>query len=217
MKQVCTDYDVKEQIFRNFACAMDSFSELGVLHKWAPVTHSFLITFVWVDPNNEVVDSSEIKIGTNMTRYDSSQLYKPALLHPLKPGIWKLLLFFNATVLAETKFLIIPEVVKDIKTNEVDPFLLETHSLSGHLTSSPKIEVDTKSSALNSASTLENAQYSQTKILDLVSEFWTFNDICFHSRSTKHLFSNLFCNLNHINSCQVMEWSSFYYDAKSTL
>lgn len=61
MFQVGSDYDLKEQVFRNFGRIMGPFSDPGLIHKWGPGSQ-FSATFVWVDPTNTVAGSYEVKI-----------------------------------------------------------------------------------------------------------------------------------------------------------
>jgi len=115
----CSDFDVKELMFRNFGCIMGPTSSITLLHEWSisedvmdDEVMNFAITFSWLDPLNQTVLSYEESIAfeTPQEMSSSSLLLSstPNLRMPLVPGAWKVLMIFHDIVVAETAFLVAP-------------------------------------------------------------------------------------------------------------
>ncbi|KAK5642064.1 hypothetical protein RI129_008231 [Pyrocoelia pectoralis] len=104
---VSTDYDPKEQTFRNFAQIMGPYSEPTLVFEFnsspevsAKTTN---VSFLWIDPAGRLADLYDTSIDDN---YVTGHI-KPSLKQPLLPGSWTIKLI-HKQVLAEIKFLITP-------------------------------------------------------------------------------------------------------------
>ncbi|KAF5304046.1 hypothetical protein FQA39_LY01831 [Lamprigera yunnana] len=104
---VSTEYDPKEQTFRNFAQIMGPYSEPTLVFEFnsSPEVSakSTNVSFLWIDPVGRLVDLYDTSIDDN---YAIGHI-KPALKQPLLPGVWTVKLIY-IQVLAEIKFLISP-------------------------------------------------------------------------------------------------------------
>jgi protein xylosyltransferase len=129
--QVGSEYDPKEEIFRNYAGLLDSESEVIIQLSWRSgrlVTGSStsvqLLTF---DPTNVVVDVVDVSVNVEGA---TVFVHRPALTRPLRSGLWMVQVVeqstdtqtqFNdrqqqstETVIARRGFLVLPSsVVQD--------------------------------------------------------------------------------------------------------
>ncbi|XP_025094417.1 xylosyltransferase 1-like isoform X3 [Pomacea canaliculata] len=101
--EVGSDFDPKEQIFRNYGRLLGPFDEVALRHVW-DLGKEFTVSMAWVDPANIIAASYDIKIPGSV--FTGS--HKPALNRPLRPGVWTVKLMYNMALVAETQFLIIP-------------------------------------------------------------------------------------------------------------
>ncbi|RWS24278.1 xylosyltransferase 2-like protein [Leptotrombidium deliense] len=221
--QVCSDYDAKEQIFRNFGCLLNPYSEVGVRHKWLPGATNFSATFVWLDSSYTVAGSFEIKIiSADLTSNSPLVLFhKPVFNAPLAPGKWKLLILIDWVIIAETNFVIFPFVFYNgniISHEKVKYF----HS------GPPNLKyIDHNFTAVEALLGFKDKKATYSRILysnshrfgkdlekwveNLVQESWLVQDICYTSRDS------LPCSNAHIDSCSITRWSSLFPDPKSEI
>ena len=52
--QVGTNFDPKEEIFRNYAGLLGPYSDVTLMHSWGAQGSQFTFTAVFVDPSNNV-------------------------------------------------------------------------------------------------------------------------------------------------------------------
>lgn len=105
---MCTDYDVKEDAFRNFGCLIDSQSQLIVQHKWKYLKlandkpfRNYTVYFVWIHPDGKQITlDNEIRLSGNSIKNTkvNSFHFKAQLARPIQPGIWRLLLISNSEI-----------------------------------------------------------------------------------------------------------------------
>ncbi|XP_015918377.2 xylosyltransferase oxt isoform X1 [Parasteatoda tepidariorum] len=216
---VGTDYDLKEQVFRNFGRILGPFSEPGLIHKWGPGT-SFSATFVWVDPTNSVAGSYEVKIESgNQILY-----HKPVFRTPLRPGAWTLKLLYEWELVAETRFLVTPlsvyngqevssEQVKFLHNGPGQPYV--DHDFSNVET---LLGFTNKSTQLRQA--LANSRRFGRDLKEwtdmLVGNFWSTQDTCF-IHQPQHPTGGAVCHDLDLDPCHLTSWSSLAEDPKSII
>ncbi|KAI1292127.1 Xylosyltransferase oxt [Halotydeus destructor] len=216
--KVCSNYDQKEQMSRNFGCIMAPFSEPTIIHKWMLGTQNFTVTFVWIDPANIVAGSFEVKIdkGDPESKWIIMH-HKPTFNKPLRPGIWRVVLMYQWQTIAETRFPIIPFIAYNSKSPDEQQVT--------HLHRGPSLKyIEYNFSSIESLLGLQNSQTSQLRIANanakrfgqdlsswaqnIIAEFYSVKDIC--SVQEDH-------HCSQIQSCDETEWSSSYPDPKSAL
>ncbi|XP_035218232.1 xylosyltransferase oxt-like isoform X2 [Stegodyphus dumicola] len=217
--QVGSDYDLKEQVFRNFGRILGPFSEPGLIHKWGPGPQ-FSATFVWVDPTNTVAGSYEVKIDSgNQVLY-----HKPSFRQPLRPGTWTLKLLYEWELVAETIFLVIPlsfysnhqvssEQVKFLHNGPGQPYVDHDFTNVEAL-----LQFTNKSSQLRQA--LANSRRYGKDLREwtdsLVAAFWSVQDTCFINQP-QHPTGGTLCLDIDLDPCHLTNWSSHSADPKSAI
>uniref|UniRef100_T1INJ3 protein xylosyltransferase n=1 Tax=Strigamia maritima TaxID=126957 RepID=T1INJ3_STRMM len=220
--QVGTDYDQKEQLFRNFARILGPLSELYVMHKWGP-GNAFYATFAWVDPTNTVVTTYEAKILAGV----QVDFHKPPLQRPLRPGVWTVKLLYTWQVVAETKFLVTPtsfmngleighEHVRKKRFVHSGP--IETQKNENFTGVERLLGLSkTKASLLRQANS--NAQRYAKDLLDwidnLTSQFYVVQETCHVGDEFIDGYSG--CANVKIEACHSSRWSSRSPDPKTEI
>lgn len=223
--KVCSDYDMKEQIFRNFACTLHPFSEIGVNHKWSSDGKTnFSVSFVWIDPVEHVAGSFEVQIEWPHQAKNNQQTitlyHKPNFNHPLRPGTWKLSILYKWKPILEMKFLVLPYIFeKGLFLDKTSASNLHNGPVAGkyldhNFTAVERLlKLRTNPSTLDSQA-IRNSQKTNGQLIDwsleLLENFWTIYDVCLVNKLST-------CQRAKINSCQSTPWSSFYPDLKSKL
>ncbi|XP_053953163.1 xylosyltransferase oxt [Anastrepha ludens] len=112
--EVSSDFDLKEQVARNFAKMLGPFSEPVVSFTLTgagsmahnDAAHSYNLTLLWIDPLGRLQDFNELHIEDSHT--DAINYSKAVLKHPLMPGVWTAKLIGRTAIYAQTKFLVVP-------------------------------------------------------------------------------------------------------------
>jgi len=59
---VSSDFDKKEQMSRNFIRLIGPYTEPVLIHQWAAGEHSFTVTFLWLNPYDELINVTSTNI-----------------------------------------------------------------------------------------------------------------------------------------------------------
>lgn len=211
--QVGTNYDQKEQLFRNYESVMSPFSEPNLLHKWGPGP-ALAATFIWIDPANSVAGSYEVKIETG----PQLNVHKPVFRQPLRPGIWTVKLMYMWTQVAETKFLVTPlsfmngveisaDHVKFVHNGPGRPYVEHNVSMVEKF-----LGLSIKEAAVRQAGA--NALRFGKDLLDwidsLSSQFYVIQDTCSVNKDTP-------CSVLELDECSSVSWSPSSPDVKSEI
>ncbi|CAG2159896.1 unnamed protein product, partial [Oppiella nova] len=220
--QVCSDFDVKELIFRNFGCILGPFAQPVAMHKWQHLKGEPLgTTFVWVDPINTVAASYEVKVEANATS-DQPLLQRPQLNTPLRPGVWRLIVLHKWIVIAEHKFLVTPLLFHN-KTKVNKDYAKHLHSgpqrtYTSHNFSAIEMFLGLKNS-VDTTNGIKNSRKSGDHLLtwihDLYSQFWFTQRMCYIPATTSRGL-DIDCGL-HLLPCHSTDWSPRSPDPKSDI
>ena len=210
--QVGTDYDVKEQIFRNFGKLIGVNSRVSLCHSWSdgkPVE----VGFSWIDPAGIVAHYESVKIekGRQVLHLD------PDLKTPLRPGEWVIKVTQKQKLVAEMKFIVLPFSIyngKNVTTQEVEKyhngpdghyFIGDPDLLSGSFIVTDKEHL--------SQQAYINGQKLNSDLLDWVDDLsgqvWGVEDIC-----TTAVLGD---DCPPLEICSETEWSSLSPDPKSEI
>lgn len=218
--KVSSDYDQKEMIFRNLGSILSPFSDPVLLYQFSSQKLSGNLTVLWLDPAGMLADVNIIiRDENNLTNF-----IKPNIKHPLLPGIWKVGLFQQSTLVAVTKFLITPLEYfsgREVSHQEVTLIHCGSQNSYKNLTSiKPPKFVPAKEEAYLlgevSNSNIKRIGNDLREWIDMLSiEFYSILGSCVvHLKSTQE---KVVCgNYNFIN-CMTTEWSSLSPDPKGTI
>ena len=109
--QVGTNFDSKEEIFRNYPGFFGPASKgLTLQYVWKEGAEGN-VTFSWVDPSGKTVSTLEKHIGTEIT----SGVYtlETNSTSMLQTGIWKILVHSDSKEIVEVQFLVLPTVISE--------------------------------------------------------------------------------------------------------
>lgn len=212
---VSSDFDQKEQIFRNFAQMLGPYSEPTLAYRFSSSPYSsainYNVSYLWIDPTGRLVEVSHVIIDeTSVIAH-----VKPNLKQPVLPGLWTVKILYKTDLLAKVKFLVTPleyfsnSLVTQNQANFIhagpasveqfdsfyDKFLLsssERQSLQHlSLSNSKRFGVDLE-------------EWIDT----LFVSFYQFMDICVVNEVSQFSQSDL-------EICSQTDWSSFAPDPKS--
>ncbi|XP_001604139.2 xylosyltransferase oxt [Nasonia vitripennis] len=100
-----TDYDQKEQMFRNFLGGVGPMSSPALAYEFdasVPVPQNF--TVLWLDPLYRLADINYLQIEeSSLIGY-----LKPQLSDPLQIGIWNVFVILDSKIIVKLNFLVTP-------------------------------------------------------------------------------------------------------------
>ncbi|XP_042203062.1 xylosyltransferase oxt-like [Homarus americanus] len=226
--EVGTDFDVKEQVFRNFGGAMGPNSDVTVATRWSggvtgdervggedTVQHPLIVL---IDPTSTLAAEAEITLepGEQVVSHNFE------LRKPLLPGSWMMRVLIDNVVIASHSFLILPlQFVQGRQISVKEARMLHKGP------SEPYTNADLSHSSLllslgqpgNSSAQEVSALHSHLHgpklsnwIDNLVTRFYTIQDSCYipsqHVPECVHVL---------LDSCTKNIWSSQSPDPKSHL
>ena len=211
--QVGSEFDVKENIFRNYAQLLGPYSDLSVRHMWGPGPE-FKVSIAFIDPANIVAASHDVVIPK--TGHIGSHM--PKMNTPLRPGSWHCKLMIDYKVVVEVKFLVVP-----LTSFQLQPLNLTQARLShngperGHYLNDSFSEfkdvlhVDKTDTAQKEADLngLKTGTDLEQWVDMLTQEFWDIHKTCIVEGSTGY------CDM--LESCRKVTWSSLSPDPKSEI
>ncbi|XP_076074233.1 xylosyltransferase 1-like [Mytilus galloprovincialis] len=210
--EIGTEYDLKENIFRNFGQVIGPYSDLTLEHSWSSGS-DFTVSVAWIDPTDVVAASYDIEIpGTNHIGS-----LKPDLKVPLRPGVWKVKLMHKWEVVAETSFLVVPLTTfqhRPVKFQQV----LSFHNGPGSLYIDKDFkDFDTVLQVNRTVQLQKDADSNGRKtggqldqwVDNLTKAFWEYQNICISGESS--------IGCLELDICEKTLWSSRSEDPKSEL
>lgn len=218
---VSTDYDQKEQVFRNLVRAMGPFSEPSLMYHFVPGAEeasSSNMTFLWLDPAGYVADVNDAYIDEG----NVINFIKPNLKVPLLPGVWTVKMLDGKSLVAVTKFLISPlQFMSGGEISQQETGVLHGGSATGYkdytsITKSFKpyllSETDKKAARLKSDANAKRSGPDLKEWIDsLTVQFYSVLGTCVTSNNDK----NFKCGKVSIASCHTTTWSSLAPDPKT--
>ncbi|XP_021352699.1 xylosyltransferase 1-like [Mizuhopecten yessoensis] len=210
--EVGTDFDLKELIFRNYAQLLGPYSDLVLRHVWGQGME-FTVSVAWIDPANVIAASYEVTVPKSSIEYIGN--HKPQLSVPLRPGVWTVKLMHHWTVLAETKFLVIPLIMMNGQPiNPVESELShggpqEFYASKDFSEFRNVLKINASDAFINDA--LFNSKKTGAALeswIDLLTQkFWSIQSTC--SVNAEHC--------PQIDLCDTTSWSSRSPDPKSEI
>ncbi|XP_074647913.1 xylosyltransferase oxt-like [Tubulanus polymorphus] len=212
--KVGTDFDPKEEIFRNFASIIGPYSEIVLVHSWG-AGEKFTATFVWIDPTDRLIAAFDIAIKNKMQH---TTVFNPNFQQPILPGVWKVRLLYQWKVVAETTFLVLPlATVHGIDVTPREAYI----SNSGHLDAfmytgrnfskvASFLGLEEHKNTINDIT--KNARIYGGRlrkyIAQLAQPYWSVKSSCYHGEKPP---------CSDMTACELSPWSSRYPDLKSEL
>ena len=208
-----TNFDPKEEIFRNYGGLLGPYSDPILSHSWG-AGQAFTATFVWIDPAGYVAASYDIPIKGE----EQINTHEPTFEKPLRPGMWRIRLLYLWEPVAELQFLITPLLYYGGRRISRDD------AKRVHSGPEKQVYVDRDFKDIQEALQLEewklkkktaddNAQNSgadlEQWVQDLVKERWHISDTCIDGGS--------YSACPRLPSCQQSQWSTMSPDPKSEL
>ncbi|CRL07323.1 CLUMA_CG020302, isoform A [Clunio marinus] len=124
---VSTDFDQKELVSRNFAKIIGENSEPVLITKFSGYFQSKItkvnLTIVWIDSSEKIRDVTSLVIEdiTITAIYFS----KSNLFNELQSGVWTVKILYNKTLIAVTKFLVVPNLNSSSKENNLSHNIID--------------------------------------------------------------------------------------------
>ncbi|XP_069970502.1 xylosyltransferase oxt [Penaeus vannamei] len=224
--EVGTDFDVKEQVFRNFGIPFGPNSDVTIVTRWGaginadgmPEEGIEQPTLVLSDPTASVAAGEEITVDTG----EQVVAHTFELRKPLLPGSWMVWVLVDNVIVASHTFLVLPMQfvqgrqisVKEAKTLHKGPSEPYTEEDVSHYSVLLNLGYPGNSSALEVSAThalLYGPQLSKW-IDELVTRFYTVQDTCYIQ--SDHVPE---CVRAELDPCSKTNWSSFSPDPKSEL
>ncbi|KYQ54323.1 Xylosyltransferase oxt [Trachymyrmex zeteki] len=208
---VSTDYDQKEQTFRNLMGSIGPYSTPVLAYEFdAAVTIPQNVSILWIDPHGRLADVNHMLLE-EMTLVGH---VKPQLNEQLAVGTWRLLLVADTQLIAKLKFLVIPLSYWKTKRIDLDKAkeIIDGPSTVYHITEEMN---KSWSKLVKSAIVNEQITYSQNRIggdlddwLDrLVYEHYEIDEMCDADHETR--------SESKLQKCLDTPWSSLSPDSKA--
>ncbi|XP_063876374.1 xylosyltransferase oxt-like isoform X1 [Scylla paramamosain] len=225
--EVGTDFDVKEQVFRNFGVPLGPNSDVTVMLRWsAGVAVEDQVAEDNVQHPQIVLMDPTLTIAAEelLTLEPGEQVlsYTFTLRKPLLPGSWMIKIIISGAVVASHSFLVLPmqfvqgqqisvQKARELHRGPSEPYTDDDLS---HLTALFALSHPGNVSAkevTSHHSNLYGPQLSQW-IDELVSRFYTIQDSCYVAGQDVPE-----CVRFLLDSCSHTSWSSLAPDPKSDL
>lgn len=216
---VSSEYDQKEQTFRNFARMLGPFSEPVLLYQFLPSlvnsAKTYNVSFLWIDPTGQLVDISEAAIDeTHVIGH-----LKPLLKQPLLPGAWAVKLVYNKQVIAENSFLITPlEFMSNTPLSQTQVSIVHSGSVISkefdqHWNMFLGSDHERDALLRKSVSNAKRFGLDLREWIDgLVDKFYRIKRTCIVNAT---LTGSVTCGNTRIELCSMTGWSSHAPDPKS--
>nr|SVE79959.1 EOG090X01AN [Daphnia magna]SVE81156.1 EOG090X01AN [Daphnia magna] len=204
--QVGSDFDPKEQVFRNRLGVLSSRSKPIATFKWTghinTTAASQLAHLVWFDPDDNVRAVHNVNV-TDASKMGNQNL---EIDHPLKPGVWLVAVIYNGKKIATTEFLIVPQAGD--QSTQFEARISESQKVWEKY-----LPVDAKSAIYRREKALLMKK-DISKFLDkMTAEYYAIQDICYKDQPP-HCAT---IGFHDWQSCLSTDWSSFSQDPKSEL
>lgn len=220
--KVSSDYDQKEMTFRNLANVLGPLSEPILLYEFSAQIDkkSENLTVIWLDPTGAIGDVNIIHVNEN----NLTNFIKPNLKAPLLPGIWKVGLFEQNTIIVTTKFLISPLEYfsgKDLSYQESS--IIHSGSQNSYKNFSnikpknflPGYEESILLQKISQSNIQRTKQDLKEWIDGLNLEFYNVLGSCVMLNN--NLNDKLVCGKYKFENCILTQWSSLSPDPKGTI
>ncbi|CAG5128244.1 unnamed protein product, partial [Candidula unifasciata] len=197
--EVGSDFDMKEQIFRNYGSLLGPYDDISLRHEWSPGTE-LTVSIAWVDPTNEIAASYDIVIPNE--HHIGTQ--KPVLFRPLRPGIWKACFLITPLTFFNNKPISTAEILRSHK----GPLGLYTSTNFTEfmtylkLTESPQLRLEAFNNSRRTGADLNLWVDSLTRL------FWVVRQMC---------IVNSTATCSSLKECHASPWSSQSPDLKSDM
>lgn len=219
--RVSSDYDQKEILFRNMANILGPLSEPVLLYQFSINldTTANRLSVVWLDPAGVIADVNNIHIEEN----NLTNFLKPNLKTPLLPGVWKVGLFKQDTLLVHTRFFITPLEYfsgKEVSTLEANIIHSGSHnsyqnfSYLEHINFIPHQNERTLLQKISHSNVKRIREDLKEWIDNLSFEFYNVLGSCISLSNSKDFIK---CGDHTFNSCESTDWSSLAPDPKSDI
>ncbi|XP_054264373.1 xylosyltransferase oxt-like isoform X2 [Macrosteles quadrilineatus] len=211
---VSSQFDQKEQMFRNLARVLGVWSEPSVAVTLVSGSSGANLTLLWVDPTGVLADVSEASVDETSAIYN----VKPTLKTPLLPGVWWLKVVVDNRVVAHTDFLVSPLQFSSgvVLTQQQARFQHSGPTQSYHVQDSPLqdlLDAPDPSLAVRAEANAHRYGKDLTQWIDtLVARFYSVVESCAVTSSTLEL-----CQSLQLEPCVSTSWSSLTPDPKSTV
>ncbi|XP_050723662.1 xylosyltransferase oxt-like [Eriocheir sinensis] len=226
--EVGTDFDVKEQVFRNFGVPLGPNSDVTVVTRWSAdvaVEEQAGEEDSLQHPHLVLADPTMTLVAEEFLTLESGEQILPhtfTLRKPLLPGAWTVRVIIDGAAVASHAFLVLPQQfiqgrqisvqkARELHRGPSEPYTDDDLS---HLTALLSLSNPGNASAkemISHHSNLYGPQLSQW-IDELVSRFYTIQDSCYvDSEQVPECVRFL------LDSCSHSSWSSLAPDPKADL
>ncbi len=214
--QTGTNFDPKEEIFRNWGGLIGPMDHFSIAIAW-DAGREFKVTVVVVDPANTVAVALETTVTESKEPF--VQEIKPELEQPLRPGVWTVKLLYLWNAVAETYFLVTPyshyegRLITNAEAEEFHKGPKAGAYQKGHDFShfQDRLSLDDPDTALVIAQF--NSQKVGLSLLawldELTAQFWRVADSC--------VVNERLPLCNKLPLCSATRWSTMSPDPKSEL
>ncbi|XP_018787880.1 PREDICTED: xylosyltransferase oxt [Bactrocera latifrons] len=226
--EVASDFDLKEQVARNFAKMLGPYTDLVLSFTLTgagaaaqnDAAHSYNLTLLWIDPLGRLQDYNELHIEDSQT--DAINYSKAVLNQPIMPGIWTAKLIGRSAIYAQTKFLVVPLTLsagKSLKPERAKlvnggapPTLPDSFEMPAEWRQHLPVAMDEQRRQKEVSKALRYGEDLQAWVDDLVSKFFFMRETCAVDEQALQM---KFAEQLSLHLCRETPWSSLAHDPKS--
>lgn len=222
MFAVSTDYDQKEQVFRNLVRSIGPFSEPSLMYHFVPsaedISTSSNLTFLWFDSAGNIADVNDAFVDEG----NVINFIKPSLKVPLLPGVWTVKMLDGKSLVAVTKFLVTPlQFVSGSEPSQQETAVLHSGSVTAYkdFTTPSKTfknlvfsDDEKKAAKFKSEANAKRSGLDLKEWIDsLTVKFYSVLGTCVSSNDHK----TYKCGKINLMPCHTTTWSSLAPDPKT--
>ncbi|XP_014216073.1 xylosyltransferase oxt [Copidosoma floridanum] len=223
---VNTEYDQKEQIFRNFLTAMGPLSEPVLAYEFdadLPKSLPLNITVAWIDPLDRLAEINYLLVD----EVSLSGHLKPQLIEPLSVGFWHIFLVLESKVVASLSFLVAPlshwrnrpigyEKSRELNYGPTSPFRVSRKAAERWLEFLRPHIINTKRATTRHPTEVLIGWHLERWVDRLIAEHYEITKVCDASEDRRSTLRKLRKSPSRpMSRCISTDWSSLAPDLKS--
>lgn len=213
--KVCSQFDVKEEIFRDFECFLDQASDIEVLHEWELFFGHHNLTFVFLDPRNNIISQHSLTINNTKSEEETiRQLFHvPPFPDPITAGVGKLIVLNQREVIGAFKYVIAQSEQTKPRQNQT-PSTTAADASAANSTADDHHWQQQSAYVINVISAFVREQpsfFSSSSSTGSQTSLWNIHSVCFEAGAANRYENYSWqCNSSSqvaVLSCADVNWS----------
>lgn len=204
--RVCSQYDVKEEMFRDFDCLVASNKKFEVFHQWQAFYGTYTVLFVFINPLKHIDSYFQLEMTNNRTDVDRISLsfsYRLATTGAAQAGTWTLIVLNPKEIIALHRFPLLLVTTAGERTtvpsntdgsNTEDKFNPNDQTFFEQIIR--RFEQENNEDILNNKDNQHNNSHDDPTFLLSLNSFWLVEPQFCYATSNRASHDNINVNIN---------------------